>query len=211
LEQRVDFLLNFKRKSTCSESFWGRARVKTKISRNVLILIGVVIAAGYGLEGPSSSSDKESTGKRLEFRIISMADFVDEEATEAGFRTGPRDTDTHFGLTRFFASDGVTLDSEGGPFRSPEEAKRYFDWKLARCYKILKHGIETDSKGKAIGYRAEVVLARDQDEPVVMWTDGADFRQVIARFLPKGLPKSGRAQALADARELEKRYTHQSR
>jgi hypothetical protein len=156
-----------------------------------LILLGALIVTGYGLKGRSAGSDK-STGKRLEFHIVAMADYVDEEATKAGFRAA-RLSNTHFGSTEFEASDGETLVAEDCEFRSPEEAKRYLDWKVARSSKILSQGTKTDSKGKSVGYRAEVLLAPDQKQSAVMWTNGATFRQIIAK-------------SLADAMELAKRY-----
>jgi hypothetical protein len=174
------------------ESFWRFGTVKSEVLRKFLILIGVLIVTGCGLEGRSACPDK-STGKRLEFRIVMMGEMMDEEATKAGFRTPLFSDETRLGFTDFDASDGVRVHAEDGEFRTREEAKRYFDWKVARSAKILAQGIKTDSKGKSVGYRAEVLLAPDQKESAVMWTNGAMFRQIISK-------------SLADAMELAKRY-----
>lgn len=165
--------------------------MKPEVLRKFLILIGVLIVTGYGLEGRSAGPNK-TTGKRLEFHIVAMADYVDEEATKAGFRALGL-SDVHFGSTEFEVSDGETLIAEDCEFRSPEEAKRYFDWKVARSSKILTQGIKTDSKGKPVGCRAEVLPAPDQKRSALMWTSGATFRQIIGK-------------SLADAEELAKRY-----
>ena len=164
--------------------------MKSEVLRK--LLIGVLIVTGYGLEARSSSPDK-STGKRLEFRIVIMGEIIDKEATEAGFRTPLFSDETRLGFTDFEASDGVRVHAEDGEFRTPEEAKRYLDWNVARSSKILAQGIKTDSKRKPVGYRAEVLLAPDQKQSAVMWTSGATFRQMISK-------------SLADAEELAKRY-----
>ncbi|MGO8816485.1 MAG: hypothetical protein ACLQVG_17755 [Terriglobia bacterium] len=166
--------------------------MRFEVPRKALIFIGLVIVTGYGLQARSASPEKKSSGKRLEFSIVAMADWVDEEATKAGFHTA-LDPDTHLGSTKFGASDGETLFTYDGEFRSPEEAKRYLDWTVARSSKILKQGIEADSKGKSVGYRAEVLREPDQKDSAVMWTKGATFRQIIGR-------------SFADALELAKRY-----
>jgi hypothetical protein len=100
---------------------------------------------------------------------------------------------TRLGFTDFEASDGERVHAEDDEFRSPEEAKGYFDLRVARSSKILTQGIKTDSKGKPVGYKAEVLLAPDQKQSAVMWTVGATFRQIVAK-------------SLADAEELAKRY-----
>jgi len=164
--------------------------VKTEMLRKSLIFGGLLIVTGYGLQGRQSTRDK-STGRRLAFRILALCDTVDEEATKAGFRT-TNSSRAHFGCTSFEASDGEKLFASDGEFRSPEEAKRYLDWRVARSSKILTQGIKTDSKGRPVGYRAEVLLTSDQKDSAVMWTNGAMFYQIIAKSLP-------------DAEELEKR------
>jgi hypothetical protein len=174
------------------ESFMWCEAAKSEALRKVLILIGVVIVTGYGAEGRSASPDK-STGKRLEFRIVMMGEIIDEEATKAGFRTPLFSDETHLGFTDFEASNGETVHAEDCEFRSPEEAKRYFDWRVSRSSKVLTQSIKADSKGKSVGFRAEVLLAPDQKQSAVMWTNGATFRQILSK-------------SLADAMELAKRY-----
>ena len=157
--------------------------MKCRAPSRSLILIGVLIVTGYGLESRSAGFDKKSTSKRLEFRIIAMAEIIDQEATKAGFRSDGFPL-VHLGSSKVEASDGEILITENGEFRSPEEAKRYFDRKVARSSKILTHGVKKDSKGKSVGYRAEVLLAPDQKESAVLWTNGAWFSQITAKSLP---------------------------
>jgi len=171
--------------ATRGKSFWRCETVKYDVLRKFLVLIGVLIVTGYGLESRSASSEKKSTGKRLEFRIVMMGEMIDEEATKAGFRTPLFSDGTHLGFTDFDASDGVRVHAE--------EAKRYFDREVAGSSRILAQGKRTDPKGKSVGYRAEVLLAPDQKESAVMWTNGAMFRRIISKSLP-------------DAMELAKRY-----
>jgi hypothetical protein len=116
---------------------------------------------------------------------------TDTEGTKAGFHTALF-SETRFGFTAFEASDGEKLTAMDGQFRSPEEATRYFEWRVARCLKVLKRGVRTDSKGKLVGYRAEVLLAPDQKQSAVIWTDGGTYFEIFSS-------------SLADALELEKR------
>ncbi|HMD83463.1 MAG TPA: hypothetical protein VKO18_02040 [Terriglobia bacterium] len=166
--------------------------MKSEVLSKFVAIIGVLMVTGYGLDGRSSSPDKKSTGKRLEFRIVIAGNIIDQEATTAGFQTTLFPEGTNFGFTLFEASDGGKLLARDGRFRSPEEAKRYFDWSLAKSSKVLKQGVKTDSRGKSVGYRAEVLLAPDQKQSAVMWTNGPYFYQITS-------------ESLADALELEKR------
>jgi hypothetical protein len=123
---------------------------------------------------------------------VKMGEMIDKEATEAGFRTAYASNETRLVLTDFEASDGVRVHYEHGQFRSPKEAKRYLHWKVARASRILKRGVNTDSRGRSVGLKAEVVLAADHKDSAVMWTDGATFYEVIS-------------ESLADAEEFAKR------
>jgi hypothetical protein len=138
---------------------------------------------------------EEPSGKRLEFRAAAMGEIIDGEATMAGFRTDGWDK-THLGTTLFNASDGEKLSIYYASFSSSHEARRYFDWKVARGGRILKQGAYTDAKTKSVGQRAEVLLAGDEKRFAVMWTSGSRFREIIAR-------------SLSDALELERQYRHQ--
>jgi len=160
--------------------------------RKLLTFIGVLMLTGYWLDGRSSGPANESTAKRLAFRVTTMGEMIDRDGTQAGFHTAGS-SDAHLGFTNFDASDGVKLIAMDGRFRSPEEAKRYLDWRVARASKILTEGTKTDSKGKPVGYRAVLLLAPDHIESAVIWTSGPVFHQIIAKSLP-------------DAVELERRY-----
>lgn len=159
--------------------------MKTEVNRPFLLLIGVLILSAIGLECRLSGVG-QPTGKRLEFQVLAMGEIVDSEGTKAGFRTVPF-SKAHFGFTGFKASDGAKLTAMDGQFRSPEEAKRYFEWIVSRCPKILKRGVKTDSKGKIVGYRAEVLLGVDQKQWAVIRTNGAMFFQIVSDSLADAL------------------------
>jgi hypothetical protein len=160
-----------------------------------VVIILVLMVSGYGRDGRSSSSDNKSTDKHLEFHIVSMGSIIDQEATKAGFQTTLFRAGANFGFTVFEATDGKKLLAQNGRFRSSEEAKRYFGWSLKRCSKVLERGVKTDSSGKSVGYRAEVLLAPDQKQSAVMWTSGPYFYQITS-------------ESLADALELEQSHSH---
>ena len=162
--------------------------------RYFLIVLGVFIGTRSGPCGRCATPGQKSAGKPLEFRLVMMGETIDDGATKAGFRSDGLPL-VHLGFVKYEASDGEKLTFREGGFGSPEGAKRYLDWKVAASSKILEQGIKADSKGKPVGYRAVVLLAPDQKESAVMWTNGAFFRQIIAK-------------SLADAEELEKRSGH---
>lgn len=162
--------------------------MKSEQVRPFLIFVGMLIITGCGLLGSSASPGK-SIRKRLEFRLVAMADWIDDEATKAGFRT-VGSQHTQFGSSEFEASDGETLIAYDGEFRSSDEAKSYFDWTLAKTSKTLPRAVKADPHGKSVGFRAQVLLPSDRKESAVVWTNGVMFFEIIAR-------------SLADARELE--------
>lgn len=134
-----------------------------------------------------------SAAKRpLNFQITVMADGEDQEATKAGFQTRNWNI-AHFGYNGYRASDGQRLDSKYGEFRTEDEAKRYFDWSLAKAAQVITEGDTLDHEGNHVGRRAEVSLKPDRSSYAVMWTRGAMFREILANDL---------AHAIA----LEKRY-----
>ena len=165
-----------------------------KTLRYRLIVVVVLISVTNWRAGPSTIFGEESVSKTLKFRVVVMGESVDREAAKAGFRTAGS-SETHLSFTLFDASDGEKLQIQTAQFLSDEEAKRYFDWTVARAYKVFHQGTKTDAKGRSVGHRAEVMVDPHQKDLAVMWTDGASFRQILAY-------------SLADAEELEKRYLH---
>ena len=123
--------------------------MKTEVNRPFLLLIGVLILSAIGLECRLSGVG-QPTGKRLEFQVLAMGEIVDSEGTKAGFRTVPF-SKAHFGFTGFKASDGAKLTAMDGQFRSPEEAKRYFEWIVSRCPRSLSEALRLTQKGRSLG------------------------------------------------------------
>ena len=68
-------------------------------------------------------------------------------------------------------------------FTTAEEAKRFFEWKSGRAFKVLKKTTKTDAKGKTIEYHAELVPEDDHSEVEVMWVVGVSVHMVRARSL----------------------------
>ena len=161
--------------------------------RYFLIVVGLLIGVPYWPGGRCATEGKKSTDKPLKFWAVAMGDSVDPEATKAGFRTVLGKNETRLGFTDFKASDGVIVLAEDGQFRSPEEAERYLDFNVARSSRILTRGVNTDSTGKRVGLKAEVVLASDRKDSAVLWTNGAWFNEVTSH-------------SLADAEEFAKRH-----
>ena len=164
------------------------------MSKSIVTIISVIIIC-QGIAVPRSISDKPS-GKHMEFRLVAVGDYMDEDATEAGFRTVGMN-DTHLGSAKYTSSNGDTVFTYGCEFRSPEEAKRYLEWKVARSSKTVMQGVKTDATGKTVGYRVVVLLAPDQKQSAVIWTYGPLFREIIAS-------------SLADAEEFEKQAARQA-
>jgi len=132
--------------------------------------------------------------RSLTFKNGSMGEIDDAQATKAGFRSPVFDY-AHFGFTNFKASNGETLMMLYGDFRSPEEAKHYFDWKVGRASKVLSQAMKTNQKDMRTEYRAELVPESDHSGIEVMWVVGATVHVI-------------RARKLADALELEREYGH---
>jgi hypothetical protein len=163
------------------------------IMRYLILFLAALAITIYEPQARSLWAQKPG-GKSLEFRAVWMGEIEDIEATKAGFRSDGWDRN-HLGTTIFEASDGERLSVDYAEFSSPQEASRYFDWKVGKCSNILKQGAYTDPRTKSSGQRAEVVPPRGKKTITVMWTAGTRFREINAKSLP-------------DALELEKRYGH---
>ena len=132
--------------------------------------------------------------KALTFRTASMGEIEDKEATKAGFRTKGW-TEAHFGFTTFKASNGRGLLVMYDDFESREEARRFFDWKVGRAFRVLSRTVKTESTGNAVEYRAELMPAASNPDKEVLWVVGLSVHLISAAHLD-------------DALELERWYRH---
>jgi len=78
-------------------------------------------------------------------------------------------------------------------FTTAEEAKRFFEWKSGRAFKVLTKTSKRDAKGKTTEYHAELVPEDDHSDVEVIWVVGVSVHIV-------------RDRNLADARIFEKQY-----
>ena len=118
----------------------------------------------------------------------------DRDATQAGFSTRSF-SNAHFYVDWEPLREGEWWKLTFADFGTPEEAKRFLDWKVARSAKILKQETETNPKGNTVSYRAEVEVVDEKNQPTIelMWVIRGHFRVISVR-------------SLNDARDLEKRY-----
>jgi hypothetical protein len=155
------------------------------------VLLGIWMIVRQARPEAADGTEHKTDKKCEQFLRVLAAEMTDADATKAGFRTVGTSV-THLGATVVDAC-GERLTVQFGEFSSPEDAKRYFDWNVSRASKILVQGDKTDSKGKKVGYRAEIV-PQDQKGSAVVWTSGPVFRIIFGT-------------SLKDALELEKRYS----
>jgi len=124
----------------------------------------------------------------LTFQNGAMDEIGYKPATEAGFQTRGRH-DAHFGFTVFKLPNGNALTVYYDDFATPDEAKRFFDWKAQRASQVLWRDTKTDADGKPVGYRYRAESAphgkrRDMEVMWVLgaavhWIDAADLREAI--------------------------------
>ena len=124
-----------------------------------------------------------------------MGEIEDKEATKAGFHTKGW-TGAHFGFTSFKASNGKGLLVIYDDFETREEAKRFFDWKVERSFRVLSKTAKTDPNGNA-EYRAELTPELNHQGVELMWVVGRSVHVV-------------RADNLEDASEFEQWYRRPS-
>ena len=101
-------------------------------------------------------------------------------------------------FTVFEASDGVRLTAIHREFDSPLRAREQFDKEVAKARKIIERGKKTDSAGKVVGERAQIIArssGRGKTVPAVLWTDGPHFYEIVSN-------------SVQDILELEKRYSN---
>ena len=121
-----------------------------------------------------------------------MGEIEDTNATKAGFHTRWW-SNAHFGFTAFKASNGNSLTVFYDDFTTPEEAKRFLDWKVENSAKVLSRSTKTDADGKPIEFRAELLPESGPAYVEVIWVVGVAVHWI-------------RASSIDDALELEKQY-----
>lgn len=136
--------------------------------------------------------------KPLTFQNVAMGEIEDKRATESGFRTHGL-PQAHFGFTVFKEPDGTALTVYYDDFASPDEAKRFFDWKAHKASQVLWRDTQTDAEGKPIAYRyrAEFSPHLKRHYVEVMWVVGAAVHWIESA-------------KLEDAIELEGQYRYSS-
>jgi len=125
-----------------------------------------------------AAASANATGKMpLKFKIKTMAEGLDEAATEAGFHT-ESSSDCRLGLTLYSASNGGGVEVRSAYFTTAEEASRYFQWNLERAARVSEQGQNTNVNGKHFGRRAVLLLKTNAWQ--VMLTGGNTFRSFTA-------------------------------
>jgi len=129
--------------------------------------------------------------KPLKFSVSAMAEAVDGNATEAGFRT-ESGNECRLALTSFNVSNGEGAAMVSAYFATADEANRYLDWRLKSDGEIKKQGPNTIA-GKLVGRRAVVLLKTNGWE--VIWTYGSTFRSFTSVELSVALELEKRNKA----------------
>ena len=153
-----------------------------------LLQAGLISSALFALLLPATFAKD----KPHRFRLVSVGEINDTEATNAGFRTHRWD-EAHFGFNSYKASDGAGLILFYDDFTAAEEATRFFEWKSGRAFTILEKTRKRNEKGKTTEYHAELVPEDDLSDFEVIWVIGVSVHIV-------------RDRNLADARIFEKQY-----
>lgn len=129
--------------------------------------------------------------KPLTFHNVAKGEIEYKRATEAGFRT--REGDAHFRFTVFKADNGKALTVYHDDFANPDEAKRFFDWKVQKASQVLWRDTQTDGGGKTIGYRyhAELPPQRKRRYLEFMWVVGTAVQWIDSAELDYAMELEG--------------------
>jgi hypothetical protein len=167
-----------------------------------IVLIGILIIAANASQCYAASSEGKllrvsgaPQKRKVKFKPVKVGEITDNKATSLGFESFGKDERT-LAFTIFKASDGKTLTLQHGVFRSSDEAKRFWDWKITNSSKALKQEKKLDNNGRVVGFRAEVATAADaygKTSSAIMWTEEKQFYVIFA-------------DSISDALELEKMY-----
>ena len=155
----------------------------TTLSR---LLLYTVLMFSASLASPTAFNKENSI--RVDF--VSVGQINDTQATDAGFHTRGSSV-AHFSFDSYRAANGDLLTVLYHDFDTPEEARRFFEWKVGRAFKVLAQEDKTDAASESTLYRAEFVPERDHSQVELMWVGGGSVHIVRARNLEyaRGLEK----------------------
>ena len=155
------------------------------ISTLTLLVDLFVVIGPFGINATGQKSDSNQTSdstaaghpkdsSALTFKQMSVGEALDENKV-------------HLGIATYQASNGTILTVFQGGFVSPAEAQAYLEKQIAKATRVIRRDVKKDRKGKAIGERAQVLFPSDHsDVPTlaVLWTNGADFNEILAFSIP---------------------------
>jgi hypothetical protein len=110
----------------------------------------------------AQTSTVKSPDRPLTFKELMSGEIVDTPATQLGLSTIGREQ-VVLGTTAFQLSDGNRLTMTTGDFHSPEEARRYFNYRAEQA-SVVARSEKKNNKGVVIGYRAEIVAKDAPDK-----------------------------------------------
>jgi hypothetical protein len=97
------------------------------------------------------------------------------------------DDGVRLSFTAFKAADGTKLTVEHHEFESKDQARDYLQKAIGRVRQVTIRKKKTNSKGDAVGERAQVALESTKVSGsllAVLWTDGVNFYEVLSASLP---------------------------
>lgn len=164
--------------------------VTDQTSAKILKDITEVVAKYPGLK--SELQEIADRVRPLTFQNGAMGEIEYNPATKAGFQTRGWHS-AHFGFSLFKTPDGNALTVYYDNFATPDEAKRFFDWKAQKASQVLWRDTETDADGKPVGhrYRAEFAPQGKQRYMEVMWVVGASVHWIDAADLHEAIELEG--------------------
>lgn len=119
-----------------------------------IVLIGMLIIAVNAPRCDAASCDRKlirvsgaSQKRKVKFQTVKVGEIIDNKATSLGFESFGKD-ETELAFTIFKASDGKMLTLQHAEFRSSDEAKRFFDWKITSSSKTLKQERSSTTMGE---------------------------------------------------------------
>jgi len=155
------------------------------VSTLILLVVLFVVIGPFGINAigqkPDSNQTSDSTAadhpkdsSALTFKLITLGQAFDENMVPLGVAT-------------YQASNGTILTVFQGGFRSPAQAQAYLEKQIAQATRVIRRGVKKDKKGKVIGERAQglfPVQLSDIPIPAVLWTNGADYNEILASSVP---------------------------
>ena len=124
--------------------------------------------------GNSRATGHATDSSALTFKQMSVGEALDENKV-------------HLGIATYQASNGTILTVLQGGFKSPAQAQAYLEKQIAKATRVIRRDVKKDKKGKVIGERAQGLFPVEHSDvptPAVLWTNGADFNEILASSLP---------------------------